>query len=64
MSGQDKSDLLMALTGAFNSLELRVCSANIASNEDGRVRDIFRVTDMQDEKASRTLSAIRQLLRC
>lgn len=51
VSGQDKSDLLLALTGVFNSLDLRVCSANIASNEDGRVRDVFRITDMQDEKA-------------
>ncbi len=50
VSGQDKSDLLMALTGAFNSLELRVCSANITSNEAGRVLDVFRVTDMDDEK--------------
>jgi len=50
VSGQDKSDLLMALTGAFNSLDLRVCSASISSTDDGAVMDVFHVTDMQDKK--------------
>ena len=57
VSGQDKSDLLLALTGAFNSLDLRVCSASIASNEEGRVLDVFRVTDMQDQKACGAVNA-------
>ena len=32
------------------SLELRVVSANITSNEEGLVLDVFRVTDSDDEK--------------
>ena len=51
ISGRDKADLLMALTGSFNALELRVVSANILSRDDGRVLDNFRVTDMHDAKA-------------
>lgn len=50
VSGQDKSDLLMALTGAFNSLDLRVCSASISSMDNGAVMDVFHVTDSHDEK--------------
>ena len=64
VSGQDKSDLLLALTGAFNSLDLRVCSASIASNDEGRVLDVFRITDMQDQKACVTMSARRSKSMC
>ena len=48
--GRDRADLLMALTGAFNVLELRVVSASILSTDDGRVLDSFRVTGWEDEK--------------
>ena len=51
ISGRDKADLLMALTGSFHALELRVVSANILSRNDGRVLDNFRVTDLDDAKA-------------
>lgn len=50
VSGPDRTDLLSHITGAFNSLDLVVTSANIATTEDGRVLDIFRVIDGPDGK--------------
>ncbi len=55
ISGRDKADLLMALTGSFHALELRVVSANILSRDDGRVLDNFRVTDLDDAKVGSAL---------
>ena len=57
ISGRDKADLLMALTGSFHALELRVVSANILSRDDGRVLDNFRVTDLDDAKVKLTFKA-------
>lgn len=51
VSGQDQTDLLSQITGAFNSMDLVVASANIATTESGQVLDVFRVTDAH-EKAS------------
>lgn len=51
VTGQDKTDLLMALTGGFNSLDLRVNSASISSNNDeGRVMDVFHITTASDQQ--------------
>ena len=47
---RDKPDLLMALTGGFNALDLRVVAANIMSSEDGYILDEFRVTGLDDKK--------------
>lgn len=59
VSGRDKADLLMALTGGFNALELRVISATITSTEGGRVLDQFRVTGFEDEKVWLRRSGLR-----
>ncbi|KAL3150549.1 Alpha-amylase [Trebouxia sp. C0010 RCD-2024] len=50
VSGPDQRDLLMQLTGAFNSMQLVVVAASIVTTEDGRVRDVFKVTDQQQQK--------------
>ena len=50
VSGPDQRDLLMQLTGAFNSMQLVVVAASIITTEDGRVRDVFKVTDQQQQK--------------
>ena len=50
ISGPDQSDLLMQLTGAFNSLQVLVKAASIVTTSDGRVSDVFKVTDKQDQK--------------
>ena len=50
ISGPDQKDLLMQLTGAFNSLQLLVVAASIVTTPDGRVRDGFQVTDQQKQK--------------
>lgn len=50
VTGQDKSDLLMALTGGFNTLDLKVNSASISCNDAGQVMDVFHVTDASDKK--------------
>jgi len=49
IEGQDQSDLLMSLTGAFVSCDVLVNSASISS-DDGVVRDVFRVTTMDGRK--------------
>lgn len=53
ISGPDQSDLLMQLTGAFNSMQLLVVAASIVTTPDGRVRDVFKVTDQQHKKVQR-----------
>ena len=50
VSGPDQRDLLMQLTGAFNSMQLVVVAASIVTTEDGRVRDVFKITDQQQQK--------------
>lgn len=50
ISGRDRADLLMSLTGGFSALDLRVVAANIKSSDDGRVLDDFRVTGLDDKK--------------
>jgi len=50
ISGPDQADLLMQLTGAFNSLQLIVVAAEIITTPEGRVKDLFKVTDQQHQK--------------
>ncbi|KAK9829872.1 hypothetical protein WJX72_008358 [[Myrmecia] bisecta] len=50
IQGQDQSDLLMTLTGAFNSLDLAVISATIRTTDEGQVLDVFKVVDANDQK--------------
>lgn len=50
VSGPDQRDLLMQLTGAFNSMQLLVVAASIVTTEEGRVRDVFKVTDQRQQK--------------
>ena len=50
VSGPDQRDLLMQLTGAFNSMQLVVVAATIITTQDGRVRDVFKITDQQHQK--------------
>ena len=40
----------MQLTGAFNNMQLLVVAASIVTTPDGRVRDVFKVTDQQHKK--------------
>ena len=64
VSGQDQTDLLSQITGAFNSLDLVVTSANIATTDNGQVLDVFRVTDGEDgQKVSFPILALRLMLR-
>lgn len=56
VSGPDQRDLLMQLTGAFNSMQLVVVAASIVTTEDGRVRDVFKVTDQQQQKVHACIS--------
>ena len=64
VSGQDQTDLLSQITGAFNSLELVVTSANIATTDDGQALDVFRVTDGEDgHKVSFPVLALQLMLR-
>lgn len=50
ISGPDQTDLLMQLTGAFNSLQLIVVAASISTTPAGRVQDNFKITDQQHQK--------------
>lgn len=50
VSGPDQRDLLMQLTGAFNSMQLLVVAASIITTQDGHVRDEFKITDQQHQK--------------
>ncbi|DBA79186.1 hypothetical protein WJX77_000073 [Trebouxia sp. C0004] len=50
ISGPDQADLLMQLTGAFNSLQLIVVAAEIITTPEGGVKDLFKVTDQQHQK--------------
>ncbi len=50
ISGPDQANLLMQLTGAFNSLQLLVVAASIVTTPEGRVKDVFKVTDQQHKK--------------
>ena len=50
VSGPDQRDLLMQLTGAFNSMQLLVVAASIITTQDGRVCDEFKITDQQHQK--------------
>ena len=52
ISGPDSRDLLMQLTGAFNSLNLLVAGAEVVTTNDGQIRDKFKVTDQQHQKVS------------
>ena len=52
VSGPDQRDLLMQLTGAFNNMQLVVVAATIITTRDGRVRDVFKITDQQHKKVS------------
>lgn len=63
VSGQDQTDLLSQLTGAFNSLELIVASANIATTDDGQVLDVFRVTDDQEKARLKNATLLGQPFR-
>lgn len=49
IQGQDRSDLLMTITGALAACEVTVCSASITS-DDGVVKDVFRVRTMDNRK--------------
>lgn len=49
ISGPDSRDLLMQLTGAFNTLHLLVAGAEVVT-DDGQIRDKFKVTDQQHQK--------------
>lgn len=49
VEGKDQSDLLMSLTGAFNSTGIAVVTASIKT-DDGKVFDIFRVTTAEGDK--------------
>lgn len=40
----------MQLTGAFNHMHLLVVAATIVTTKDGRVRDVFQITDQQHRK--------------
>ena len=51
VSGQDHTDLLSQMTGAFNSLDMVVISATISTDGNGQVLDVFRVTEY-DKKVS------------
>ena len=63
ISGPDRSDLLMELTGAFRSLDLLVAAANIRRTEDGQVLDVFRITDSKEAKISEdSFEVIREQL--
>ena len=55
ISGPDQTDLLMQLTGAFNSMQLIVVAASIVTTPDGRVRDLFKVTDQKHQKVHHCL---------
>lgn len=50
ISGPDQADLLMQLTGAFNSLQLIVVAAEIITTPEGRVKDLFKITDQQHQQ--------------
>lgn len=50
VQGQDQTDLLMSLTGAFNSLNLIVHSARIDSQPGGEFRDVFHISTKANEK--------------
>lgn len=50
VSGQDQTDLLAQMTGAFNSLDMVVKSANISTDGKGQVMDAFRVVEADDKK--------------
>lgn len=50
VSGPDQRDLLMQLTGAFNNMHLLVAAATIVTTKEGRVRDVFQITDQQHKK--------------
>ena len=51
VSGQDHTDLLSQMTGAFNSMDMVVMSATISTTRNGEVLDVFRVTE-DDKKVS------------
>ena len=55
ISGQAGRNLLMQLTGAFNCLDLKVVSASIQTSEDGTVDDVFKVTNVEDQKVRQAL---------
>lgn len=50
VEGKDQSNLLMTLTGAFISAGVRVLSASITTDREGRVQDVFRVHTMEGKK--------------
>ncbi|KAK9848494.1 hypothetical protein WJX84_004190 [Apatococcus fuscideae] len=54
VQGQDQTDLLMSLTGAFNSLNLIVHSARIDSQPGGEFRDVFHISTKANEKIPKT----------
>lgn len=49
LSGKDHTDLLSQMTGAFNSLDMIVNSATISTEQDGKVLDVFRVTENEEK---------------
>ncbi len=50
ISGQDQTDLLMSLTGAFSALGLVVHSARIDSQLSGEFKDVFHISTKSNEK--------------
>lgn len=50
IQGQDQTDLLMSLTGAFNALDVVVHSARIDSQPGGEFRDVFHISTKSNEK--------------
>ena len=50
IQGQDQTDLLMSLTGAFNALDMVVHSARIDSKPGGEFQDVFHISTKSNEK--------------
>ena len=60
IEGENQSDLLVSVTGAFSALDLLVLDAMIKT-EEGRVMDVFRVTTEDGEQVEEDeWSVIRQ----
>lgn len=60
IEGENQSDLLLSVTGAFSALDLTVLDAMIKT-EEGRVMDVFRVTTGKGEQIGEDeWSSVRQ----
>lgn len=57
LTGPDQHNLLLRITGAFNSLGLNVKSASISVGDDNIVFDVFRIVGSDEKKVGPALTS-------